>query len=165
MLAIAVLLAVVSLVGRWLGLDDQGRQRLGEPDWAGPARVIDGDSIVVDGIEVRLQGIDAPEGRQACRRQGKEWDCGEEARRVLQKIIAGQRVFCHAVKEDQHHRALAVCRVGDMELNREMVRQGFAVSYPSYRQEEHEAKAGKLGLWSGEFEQPRDWRRQNGISN
>lgn len=40
----------------------------GVSDVVGMARVIDGDSLVVAGREVRMQGIDAPEGRQSCRR-------------------------------------------------------------------------------------------------
>jgi endonuclease YncB( thermonuclease family) len=35
-------------------------------DVAGPARVIDGDTIVINGEHVRLQGVDAPEADQTC---------------------------------------------------------------------------------------------------
>jgi len=37
----------------------------------GPARVIDGDTIIVAGEHVRLEGIDAPERKQTCQRNGR----------------------------------------------------------------------------------------------
>ncbi len=46
-------------------------------DVAGTASVIDGDTIEVHGQHIRLHGIDAPEGRQLCRLDGKPWQCGE----------------------------------------------------------------------------------------
>ena len=48
-------------------------------DVAGVASVIDGDTIEVHGQRIRLHGIDAPESRQLCRRDGKPWQCGKDA--------------------------------------------------------------------------------------
>jgi len=43
---------------------------------SGIARVIDGDSLRVSGVEIRLLGIDAPESGQSCMRGGASWPCG-----------------------------------------------------------------------------------------
>ena len=48
-------------------------------DLQGSTRVIDGDTIEVAGQRVRLHGIDAPEWRQPCVKEGWEWPCGEAA--------------------------------------------------------------------------------------
>ena len=43
------------------------------------ALMIDGDTIEVHGQRIRLHGIDAPESRQLCRRDGTPWQCGKDA--------------------------------------------------------------------------------------
>lgn len=132
-------------------------------DVEGRAKVIDGDSLVVNGREVRLQGIDAPEGRQMCRRNNREWACGRESRNVLRRLIGSKTVSCQALDVDKHDRLLALCRVDGVELNREMVALGFALSYGRYRDDERAAKAARRGMWTGEFERPRDWRGKRNI--
>ena len=44
---------------------------------AGTATVVDGDTVKIRGIRIRLHGIDAPESKQQCRRaNGERWRCG-----------------------------------------------------------------------------------------
>src|SRR5262249_60549751 len=45
----------------------------------GVATVRDGDTVEIHGQPIRLYGIDAPEGRQVCRRDGRDWRWGQGA--------------------------------------------------------------------------------------
>ena len=63
----------------------------------GQAEVVDGDTIKIGGLPVRLQGIDAPEGLQRCEREGRKYPCGKEATKVLADLIKGRPVQCEIV--------------------------------------------------------------------
>ena len=130
---------------------------------SGAGRPIDGDSLHVGRDEVRLKGIDAPEGRQTCTRGGATWDCGNAARDELVRLIGMDVVTCRANERDKHGRVLGYCSAGGRDLNAGMVASGMAVAYGGYLREEGEAKLRKRGLWSSEFERPRDWRHERGI--
>ena len=78
----------------------------------GQARLVDGDSLFVDGLEIRLKNMDAPEGRQTCRRGGKDWRCGQEATRRLRRYINKRAISCKGDEYDRHRRLLAFCTVG-----------------------------------------------------
>ena len=137
---------------------------LPEPDpveVAGTARIIDGDSIAVGGVEIRLVGIDAPELAQTCTRAGTVWPCGSEAARRIGNRLRGRIVTCKGRERDVHDRLLAVCLSRGVEINRWMVEQGWAVSFDGYRAAERAARKAKRGIWSGSFIRPRDWREAN----
>ena len=125
----------------------------------GRARLIDGDSFRLGGHEIRLLGIDAPEGRQTCERDGGTWPCGSLARQKLASLLPGGNIRCDVDSMDQFDRLLAVCYAGGQEINRVMVEHGWAVAYGSrYQLEERAAQKTRRGLWSGRFERPRVWR-------
>src|SRR5512132_941539 len=65
-----------------------------QADVTGPATVIDGDTLVIAGERVRLQGIDAPELHQTCTAYGQEWPCGRTASDWLKAFLAGRTIEC-----------------------------------------------------------------------
>ena len=133
----------------------------------GRPSVIDGDSLRLDGREIRLFGIDAPEGRQTCERaDGSAWPCGREAGAVLKRLVSATAVICQGRDEDRYGRLVATCVAEETDLGAEMVRRGMAVAYrahsTSYTDEENEARDARRGIWAGRFEKPWDWREKHG---
>ena len=143
------------------------KERQGGPGAPLPAEVsgrirgIDGDSFRLGADEVRLVGIDAPEGRQDCERGGARWACGEEAARRLGSLVGNREVKCRIEDRDQYGRLLAVCSVAGIEINRYMVENGWAVSYGRYGELEKAAARARRGIWAGSFERPKAWRAQH----
>jgi endonuclease YncB( thermonuclease family) len=128
---------------------------------SGIARVIDGDSLHVSGVEIRLLGIDAPESAQSCMRGGASWPCGAASARKLGNRLRGRFVVCKGNERDVHDRLLAIFWVRGEEINSWLVEQGWAVSYHGYPGAERTARDAKRGIWSGTFILPRDWREEN----
>ena len=129
----------------------------------GVANVIDGDTIEIHGARIRFHGIDAPESRQECiRADGKSWRCGQQAAFALSDRIGRATVRCEPRDRDRYGRVVAVCFKDGEDLNRWLVRNGWAVAYRKYSTDyvadEERAKRAKLGIWSGSFEMPWDWR-------
>jgi endonuclease YncB( thermonuclease family) len=149
-----VLALAMAAAAAWL-LDPRGR------DFAGVAYVTDGDTLRIDGESVRLKGIDAPELAQTCVADQGTFSCGRASREALGGFIGRKPVQCHLEGRDKYRRALAVCRVEDVDIGGWMVSHGYAVSYGDYRFNELEARSKGAGLWSTEFERPEDWRRMH----
>src|SRR4051812_35382673 len=70
----------------------------------GPATVIDGDTIRVNDVKIRLDGIDAPEGNQACKIGDQEYRCGDRSRMALDQLLKGKHVQCSGSGSDQYGR-------------------------------------------------------------
>ncbi len=126
----------------------------------GHAFVIDGDSIMISSVIIRLEGIDAPELRQFCGKKNARYPCGFEAKKYLEKLIANHLVICYWHKKDKYRRILATCKTKQVSnINATLVRNGWAVSYHAYPKEEQEARERKKGIWQSNFQRPKEWRR------
>lgn len=135
------------------------------PNWLsgerveGPARIVDGDTIDIGGTRIRLEGIDAPEAGQDCERaDGTRWRCGDEATRLLSVLVRGAAVSCIVKGLDKYGRTLATCYSGTIDINGQMVRQGFAWAFVKYSatyvKEEAAARASRAGVWQGHATPP-----------
>jgi|TARA_B110000027_G_C15994403_1_gene244593 endonuclease YncB( thermonuclease family) len=128
--------------------------------------VTDGDTVKILGNRIRLHGIDAPEKKQKCVKNFKEYSCGEVSTNALIEKIDKKVVKCLVEKKkDRYGRFIGVCFVKQENLNKWMVRNGHAVAYRRYSEDyildEKFAKTRKLGLWSGTFLEPKKWRKLN----
>ena len=128
--------------------------------------ITDGDTIKILNKRIRFHGIDTPEKKQFCVKNSKEFRCGQEATNALKKKIDGKLVTCKVQnKLDRYKRYIGVCFLGNIDLNKWMVRNGYAVAYRRYSQDyiedEKYAKKNKIGLWSSNFIYPEKWRKLN----
>lgn len=159
--SVALALTVGLMVsGFWVvGVRSDG----GHTDLVGVAKVVDGDTLVINGTRVRLEGIDAPEASQTCKRRLLgSWACGTEATGALARAVQDKQVRCEPRGLDKYGRTLGVCFLGQQDVNAWMVRQGHAWAFikysTSYVREEAEAKALRVGVWQGEATPPWEYR-------
>ena len=132
---------------------------------SGAARIVDGDTLAIGDIKIRLEGIDAPETDQVCLdADAAKWACGVVARDRLIAHVNGRPIACKPTETDRYERTLAVCSVAGDDLNAWMVREGWALAFirysTAYVKEENKARTAQRGLWSGAFIAPWDWRHR-----
>ena len=129
----------------------------------GIPRLVDGDSIRIADVDIRLHGIDAPEAKQLCLVKGDDWACGETATKALKKIIGKASIRCEWKQRDRFERALGTCYRDGHDIGELMVERGLAVAYTGYSgkyiMNQEEAKKARKGLWGAQFIPPWDWRR------
>ncbi len=128
--------------------------------------VTDGDSLWIrplaggEPVEVRLQGIDAPE---ICQPHGRE------ARAALAALALHRQVTVRPRARDRYERVLARVRLQRQDLGGWMVEQGHAWSdgwrgrRGPYGREQAQASAARLGLWRDSSPlEPRSFRQRHG---
>jgi endonuclease YncB( thermonuclease family) len=136
----------------------------GAAEVAGPAEVIDGDTLAIGGKHIRLFGIDAPEAAQTCSATGgKLWDCGKAASDVMRRLTRSQPVRCEGHETDRYSRLIARCWQGSTDLAGAMVAKGMAWAFvrysKSYVEAEAEARSSRIGVWQGKAEPPWEYRK------
>ena len=90
----------------------------------GKAWVIDGDTIVIDRVHLRLFGIDAPE---------LDHPYGQKAKSAMIRLCKGQKVRAEVGENDRYDRCVARCFLPDgRDLSAELVKQGLAIDWPKY---------------------------------
>jgi endonuclease YncB( thermonuclease family) len=113
-------------------------------------KITDGDTIVVltdknEQIKVRLEGIDCPESNQ---------DYGTQAKKATSDLCFGKQVEVIKTEEDIYGRTLGHVYVGEVCVNKELLKMGLAWHYKQYNKDqelaklETEAREKRVGLWS-----------------
>ncbi|EAJ5287599.1 thermonuclease [Campylobacter upsaliensis] len=133
------------------------------------SKVIDGDTIEflaktskenpynhIIKLKIRLYGIDAPELKQAY---------GKEAKEFLSALVLKQEVSLIIENKDKYDRFVGTLFLKGQDINKEMVKNGYAHAYESfskkYLAEQADAKMFKLGLWQDEKAvKPSEFRRK-----
>jgi len=132
----------------------------GQTDAAKVTRVVDGDTIVVNikgaQYKVRLIGINTPE-------RGRPYY--KEATEKTEELVLGKEVRLEkdVSETDKYGRLLRYVYVGDLFVNAELVKQGYAqqYTYPPdvkyadlFRKFAREARENGVGLWGSETAAP-----------
>jgi endonuclease YncB( thermonuclease family) len=128
---------------------------------AAAQRVIDGDTIDLNGTRWRLWGIDAPETHQAC---ADGWPAGLEATAAMGRLMEGKAVVCEFRGHDRYKRSIGLCRAGGEDLGASMVSAGMAWAFTRYSSDyvsqERAAIGARLGVHAHDCLKPWGRRRQ-----
>ncbi len=135
-------------------------------DITGIPRIREADLIQIGNSRIRLDGVDAPSVDQLClNTMGERWTCGAAARDELAKHADNKSWTCHAGRTDRRGRIIARCEVEGEDIQKWLVRGGWALVYPrqshDYDADEAAAREAKAGMWQGAFIAPWDWRVRN----
>ena len=128
-------------------------------------KIVDGDTIYLNGEKIRFTGIDTPELKQTCIKNNIINLCGITAKFILIEKIGNNLPVCVSEGKDQYKRTLAECFINGESLSSFLVRSGYAFAYRRYSKkfisDEDYAKLNKFGMWSMEFQYPWDYRKNN----
>ncbi|HCI4281971.1 TPA: thermonuclease family protein [Klebsiella variicola subsp. variicola] len=138
---------------------------LAQADFSGRVvRVIDGDTVSVlagnQMFRVRLNGIDAPESKQAY---------GQRSKQSLIALVAQKDVLVISSNQDRYGRYLGTIMKGTSNINAEQVKNGMAWAYRFHGKAtdmkmlalEKSARSSGVGLWADPNPvEPWKWRQR-----
>lgn len=117
--------------------------------------VADGDTITVlvgtEQYKIRLNAIDSPEKKQAY---------GQQAKERMSLLVFAKTVSVAISGQDRYGRYLGTVTVDGVDVNRAMIRDGYAWHYRQYSKDatldelEASARKAKLGLWKDDHPIP-----------
>ena len=154
---VALFLALLGLIYAWPAFADV----------RGKASVVKSAVIEVNGVRMRLDGIDPPENNQRCDLgNGTEWFCGRSAAAVLFLLVHERDVVCHdrAPRGPNSAFKRVQCFVDGVDVAAEMIRRGMAWAAPggpaAYKEMEDAAKAEGVGIFQAQTERAQDYRER-----
>ena len=86
-------------------------------------KVRDGDTIVVEGVPVRLNGVAAPELRQRM---------GGKARTFMMRLVDDKTVTCELNGRKTHDRWVGICYRDGQDIGAAIIAAGLARDCPRY---------------------------------
>lgn len=133
-------------------------------DFSGRVVVIDGDTIDVGDVRVRIHGIDAPEKDQKCTsKQDQQWPCGAWVSAQVRERLQGRIATCVRVEIDKYGRVVATCSVNGDDVGRGLVSDGLAFAYRKYSMaydlDEKAAAVNERGLHASHIQNPALYRK------
>lgn len=127
--------------------------------------VIDSDSILLDGRQYRLCGIDAPDQGHICL---DGWPAAYEAEIYLARLLSEKTVKCIAMEWPQKDETQAICRADGVDLGAAMVTGGMAFAFVPYSaryiSQEAAAAAANRGVHRHKCLSPWERRARLGLS-
>lgn len=124
---------------------------------AGTASVRSGNEIAVEGKEIRLYGVSAPQRDARCDSGEGEFQCGIIAWAELILLADGRLLSCDIEDEAPDGAALGTCYVGERDVNEALVRSGWAeaaAEVDRYRVDQEDARRARRGMWAGRVRPP-----------
>lgn len=130
---------------------------------AGPAVIVDGDTIEIGAQAIRIHGIDAPETGQKCQLPKGTWNCSKAAINALAKMTAGKTVRCVGHEFDDYGRLIARCRTeAEHDIGARLVSSGLAWAFVKYSADyidlEMRPRRHKVGIWQSKTQPPWEYR-------
>lgn len=136
------------------------------PKISGHPKVIRGNVLQLEEMQIRLFGIDAPDPTQTCaNKYGNSYICGKEAIIWMRNWLNHKDVECYLIEQHSYDYSVGVCfeKKERKDVASVIVNAGWAVAYEKetqdYMADEYDAAVNKRGLWSGIFYKPWDWRK------